>query len=45
LRSPQAVTSYQRSNGFSPSMWALDPEQVFSALEKRVKESVIVESS
>jgi len=36
LRAPEAVTSYRRQRTISPSMRALDPDEVMVALEKQI---------
>jgi heptosyltransferase-1 len=43
LRSPDAVTSYKRTATIAPSMWAIEPEQVFQALERRLSPNPILE--
>lgn len=43
LRAPDAVTSYQRDAAFSPSMQALEPEQVVQALALQVSRTSVLE--
>ncbi len=43
LRSPDAVTTYQRSSSIARSMQALDPGQVFQALEAQIARHSVLE--
>ena len=43
LRAPRAVTSYQRDDAISPSMQAIEPEQVLEALAVQISRTSVLE--
>ena len=44
LRAPGAATSYRRSGGIASSMRAIDPEQVYDALQAQLSKNSVLEA-